>query len=864
MNNQEPISIIPDSNLRQGLLLFFFMLIMLLLRIVPIHHLVFTNWPGLEGNFVNFAADDAVYQMRLIHNTIQHFPHRIFFDPFAYFPLGTQIHFGPFFTLIIALAALILGLGHPSAELINIVGAYAPPIMGTLALIPTYFIARKIFNPTAAIFTAFILALLPGEFFQRSALGFTDNHVAEVLFSTTATAFLVYALAFARNFNFANKNWREILFSKPLIHAYLAGLFFGIYVLCWAPSLFFAAIFLGFFLVQLICDHWQNKEPTYLLYLAAPLYLIPALMSLPYALANLHFYFVYYSLTQPVFLLLMLAGIVVSFWLSKLLKISQSRNIFYPLALCSLLLLFILFAQIFLPTIYSYLNNGFNLLFHPSTDFRTIAEIRPGIFDANGKLTITFLWNNIFWTTRFGSLAFLVLMYRIIRYKIPGEVLLGVWTFVILMATFSELRFVYYLAINAAILSGYFIYLVLNWLLSFNPEKYFFFLIKKYAIILFTLFFALVISAPILTLALTNNLPSGPHTTKEWYEALIWLRTNTPDPQGKPIQSNFDYAKGLYKLPASSQEHFQYPASAYGVMAWWDYGHQITYIAHRIPNANPFQQGVTEEHKTGAAYFFTTQDEATAIQNLNAMGTKYILINNDMAINFFNAIKSWAQDQNDWQKFVKFERLAPLLKNQAFAIDSPKFTNSMLSKLYYQDCNNLGHFRLVYESAGKYLILAQSLNTKLAQQNSNQPIAIMLDNIDQAINVYKAAQRNFWFNKEKNIFIYAARPPVKTIKIFEKVKGATITGTAPSGTKVTLDLKLITKFKRIFTYTVATTAQNNQFAITVAYPTEKMQGQDYSYDITPLGKYQLTIAGKVQEIAVPEKAIMNGETLTIY
>ena len=38
---------------------------------------------------------------------------------------------------------------------------------------------------------------------------------------------------------------------------------------------------------------------------------------------------------------------------------------------------------------------------------------------------------------------------------------------------------------------------------------------------------------------------------------------------------------------------FTYPNSSYGVMSWWDYGHMITYIAQRIPNANPFQAGVS-------------------------------------------------------------------------------------------------------------------------------------------------------------------------------------------------------------------------------------------------------------------------------
>ena len=51
-----------------------------------------------------------------------------------------------------------------------------------------------------------------------------------------------------------------------------------------------------------------------------------------------------------------------------------------------------------------------------------------------------------------------------------------------------------------------------------------------------------------------------------------------------------DTGVDYYKI--YNRDTFSYPAQAYGVMSWWDYGHMITYIAKRIPNANPFQSGV--------------------------------------------------------------------------------------------------------------------------------------------------------------------------------------------------------------------------------------------------------------------------------
>lgn len=856
------LSIVPESNSRQAILLLFFALIMLLTRIVPVYSLVFTNWPGPDGNFVNFAADDAVYQMRLVHNAIQHFPHRIFFDPFTYFPHGSQIHFGPFFTLIIAFFALVAGLGHPSAHLVNIIGAYTPAVMGALCLLPMYFLTRKLFNSTTAIFAAFVLALLPGEFFQRSALGFTDNHVAEVLFSTTVCAYLIYFLDAIQNYSWQNQSWKNILSSKPLLFAYGAGIFFGAFLLTWVPALLFGAIFLAYFIVQLLINHFHNQDSRYLLYFAIPFYGIPILMLLPYAIVNPSFALMYYSITQPVILLLMLSSTIISFGLAKVLHNSKIQPIFLPLGLIILAILSAIATKYLVPSVYNNLMVGVNLLFNVSNDFRTIAELRPGILDMAGKFSIQPLWQNLFWSVRFAAIALLVLLYRIFKYRKPGEIFLAIWTLVMLAATCSELRFIYYLAINAAILSGYFAYLAFTFLLHFSPQRKLIVLLQQLIVGGFALFFAIVSAAPILAILLDKKVQSGPHITQEWYTTLMWMRAHTPDPQGNPIQSNFDYTSGLYPIPKAN-EHYIYPSSAYGVATWWDFGHQITYIAHRIPNANPFQEGVIEENHAGVAPFFTTTSEVEAVKNLDSTGARYIMINSEIATAFFSNVAIWANDEKGWSNYVKFKNIAPNLENKLFVIDSPKFISSMLSRLYYYDCYALSHFRLIYESNDKYGLFTRTVNIKAANPQPQQFTAVLTQDYAKALDLYQRAPKTYWLDKNKTILVYAARPPVKNIKLFEKVNGATITGKAPSGQIVTVKLLLKTQYGRIFAYMQSVTAANNQFQITVPYPTEPMQGDGYQYDITPLGKYSLTVGNKSLSVDVPEKAVMDGENIKI-
>ena len=53
--------------------------------------------------------------MRLVDATVRHFPHRIWFDPYLVWPGGEWVNAGPFFDWVIAGAALLIGLGSPSA-----------------------------------------------------------------------------------------------------------------------------------------------------------------------------------------------------------------------------------------------------------------------------------------------------------------------------------------------------------------------------------------------------------------------------------------------------------------------------------------------------------------------------------------------------------------------------------------------------------------------------------------------------------------------------------------------------------------------------------------------------------------------------
>lgn len=826
---------------------------MLFIRIAPIYTKIFTDWPGDFGNFVNFAADDAVYHMRFVHNTLHHFPFRVFFDPFTHYPFGSYISFGPLFTLIVATASLIIGLGSPSPELINHVSAYIPPIMGALCLIPSYCITNKLFGKTTALLAAFILTFLPGEFLNRSSLGFVDHHIAEVLFSTTTCAFLIYALDTATN---------------RTINGLLAGITFGLFTLVWQGVAMFGVIFLLFFITQLIIDHCKNNNTNYLLRLVFLTYLPPVTMVLPYILMHPQFNFTLYPLYITLIMPAMITIFIICYlWHCMLLKADKKTKYWLISAIIIVSILLFFSVQKYLPQVYGFIAHGYKLLFCPNSSMRTVGEVQSAIFSYNGAFTTQKLWVILFWAMPLTIIGLGCLVFNIYEKQRPAEVLLLIWTLAITIATCAQVRFSCYLAINTAILAALGIYYCLDMISYAKPQRILFLRVQKICLVGFLSMCTLLIVDPILMLLLDNNVPFGHHVSRSWYNTLMWLKKHTPNPQGAIINKNFDYTKGYYPIPKNLNSPYHYPKSAYGIMAWWDVGHQITYIAEHIPSSNNHQQGILEKNNTaGSAMFFTATSEDHAIKNLDYMGSRYVIITNNTANALFQGVTIWANDTEDWfrpiNRQIKLNNKIYKLNNLPY--DSQKFLQSITNRLFYNDADGLQHFRLIHESEGDYLVTFNSI----ILEPSIKLISNMLSYKTYNLGLQTMQKINHIIaNKNGTIFAYSARPPVKDAKIFEKVKGAIIRGTVPNNitnnTPVNLLLKLKTKYNRIFTYTQTTKVINGKYQFVVAYPTTKMHGEGYSYDIQPIGNYRIKINNKISKVTVLEEDVMFGKVIKV-
>jgi oligosaccharyl transferase (archaeosortase A-associated) len=612
----------------------------LYIRIALPYDQIFVN------DWVWFRETDAYFYMRNIENLVHNFPHFNSFDPYILFPGGGAGLARPFYAWFIAGIIRLVTVGAPTLHTMESIAAYMPAILGTLTLIPVYFIGKELFNRWVGVISAGLVAILPGEFLHRSLLGFTDHHVAEVLFSTVCILFLILAIKRAREREISfghliNRDWSTI--TKPLIYTVLAAIFLGIYLLTWQGGLMFIFIIFAYLVIQFIVDHFRHKSNDYLCIIGTPLFLIAFLMLIP-VLSG--------SSRDTVYRVSLSIAVVVPIILSIVSRLIAGRAFkptYYLLTLLGLAGITLIALRVIDPGLFKYIVDQFNI-FNPGGASLTILEVQP--------LTAQIAWGNFTTSFFISFISFAMLIYLLIKEKSADITLFLVWSMIMLMAALGQRRFGYYYAINAALLTGYFSWKMLDLaglrkLLArpkevvetvrkfkkrekkarqkaksktfMQPRGVWVRVIVIGVVIFFAVFF------PNIPQARTLGSQQNYIMNEGWYSSCLWLKDNSPEPFGDP-----DFYYELY--PPRSE--FKYPETAYGVMSWWDYGYFIMQIAHRIPNANPTQSGATR-----AGQFFTAQNESSANDFADKFGSKYVMIDNAMVTGKFYAMVDWAEEE---------------------------------------------------------------------------------------------------------------------------------------------------------------------------------------------------------------------------
>ena len=618
----------------------------------------------LSNGFVKFTSNDAWYHMRTLNVLLENYPNRMFFNPMTNYPYGSYIHFGPLFDQMMAIISLVLGLGNPSAELVNTVGAYFPAVLGALTVIPVYYIGKYLGGHKAGILAAILIAFAPGQFLSRSLIGFTDHHVAESLFSTLFMMFFMLALISSKEKGLRFEdvfNKRFNVVKEPLLYSVMAGVMYSAYQLSWPGASLFELIVLAYAVLQYILDNFRNESSDYLGFTGIVTFLVSAVLILPFVHSDMGFSLYYYSWFHVVTALGAMAGFAALSFIEREFKRKQIKAYYYPLVIFGICVLGLIAAKVVSPSLYSLIISTPNTVFGIQTGGpSTIGEVASMFYSGN-TFTLSKAFSNFTATGFFASLfGMLILAANMFRKPRPQEVLVLVWSVFIFFAIYGQNRFAYYYSINVSVLSAYLGGLLLDKVKWNELDEKFKSTVKSpadipsifksvkveqvIAVLAIVIFLIYPVYGYAMQQAIGSNDPNGP-----WLEASMWLRSNTPDP-------GMDY-NAVYEAPKNG-ELFKYPDAAYGVMSWWDYGHWIEVIGHRMPNANPFQAGIggrrgsiNEENQPGAATFFTAQSEEEASSVLEAIdpapdkaGSRYIMSDARMATEIFGAMPAWTLD----------------------------------------------------------------------------------------------------------------------------------------------------------------------------------------------------------------------------
>ncbi|MDD4126313.1 MAG: oligosaccharyl transferase, archaeosortase A system-associated, partial [Methanomicrobium sp.] len=610
-------------------LLVIFTLFALWVRMIPSEGLVTSAGVDLLGN-------DPWYNLRLIEVMVSDSLQYPWFDPMTYYPFGTDNFWGPLYPLIGAVMCLIAGASTRTD--IMYVASWLPALMGALMVPLMYLVGSKVSDWKCGIAAALFTAVVAGQYVYRSLFGFVDHHIAEVLFGALFCFVFLYYLSYVREHpvNFKSVDTLKV----PALIAVLCGIAYVLGLANMPTMVLFALIAAIYTGLQFIWDRLKGNSTEYLVLLNIITFAVAILGFLVIGIHHSGMSMARYSLGHVFAYSAIIVATLALYGLEKGLK--EKPFSYYIGALTGLIIAGVLFMVYFVPEFFSFFISGLSSFFGYSTTLTTIQEANHWEFEG--------AWQAFNYGLILLVLGFIVAAWKFIKESRQTYLFIIVWSLVTLYSTTIQIRYEYYLAANIALLGAVFVAWAVEYgikdILKFigvdlsekavlaeassagsaksgkKPEKKKVSPTKTPANSLNALAAVLGIVLAVLFVYSSAEVCIGTADamkysgmTPDWQESLEWMGGNTPD-------TGIDYYK-VY-----NRDTYANPEESYGVMTWWDYGHWITFVAKRAPNANPFQEGVAGPD--GSAAFFIQQDESKSNAILDYLNTRYVITDIEM------------------------------------------------------------------------------------------------------------------------------------------------------------------------------------------------------------------------------------------
>ncbi|WP_255192183.1 oligosaccharyl transferase, archaeosortase A system-associated [Natronobeatus ordinarius] len=857
------------------------------------------------------AAVDSWYHWRTVQWTAENYPYTMPYDVWTGFPDGRYVgQFGTLFDQLIVTAAMIVGLGDPSTETLYTVSLLAVPVMAALVAIPVFYMGRRLGGTIGGIVSVVVLALAPGTFLYRSTVGQLQHHVAEVLFMAIAVLAMMVALRVAEQKRpiyelLVDGDWDTL--QKPALYSVLAGFALTLYIWVWPPGVVLIGIFGAFFAVQLCIDYVRGVSPDHVAFVGAVSLGLTAI-STAILIEEPGTSVTSFGYLQPVSAALVAIGCVFMAWFARQWDGLDVDRRYYPGAIAGLIFVAFGAMAIVLPDFFStFVSNlqGRVLPIGERGADLTIAEAQPPpnypqhVFDEFGAAFYTMVVGLLFLGAR-----------SVIGREHRAEyTLIAVWTLFLISMSMTQIRFAYYLVLAVAVVNAVFIADGIR-LLNVSGSVHSIRNLETYQIIALVMV-VMLLFAPLLPPIAAGNTawdraemtgPSGDAMT--WEEANEWLQGNTPEPGawgGADNASELEYY-GVYEYPEDG--NYEYPVGAYGVMSWWDYGHLVTVQGERIPHSNPFQQNARP-----SSAFLTAQDEARAELILDAIAAgesptdestaelesivadaddsheeiRYVMIDHEMAGGKFNAITQWTGPEYD--SYIEQRPYVIQGQEQPLWVSSDDYYDTTLASLYLDDATGMEHYRLVHEN-DDYAIVGAMAEPGTQIPRPQYSLALREYGLESTWGNETMYWQQQLAQAEANGDIYQELGTpiwqgevVSTVKTFERVEGATLTGSLEDlegdvdleGAAVTARAQFETEPGRTFVYEQDGVVEDGTFELTVSYATNDELGPEDGYTASsveapePYAVIVTTEDGEqyVAEIEVPETAVVDGETVDV-
>jgi oligosaccharyl transferase (archaeosortase A-associated) len=865
----------------------FFMALALVLRAIPAF---FTS----DNGFLYTYDTDSWYTLRQIEVMVNNFPLYNWFDPMTAFPDGKVIDWGPLYPFIAALLSLVTGSTTHSG--IIYASGWVGPLMAAV-MIPVMFLLGKVLaSEKVGIIAAALVSVISIQYFSFSSYGWVDHHIAEVLFSTLFFLSYIYALVYLKSHPVDRNDQKSFIF--PVFLSFLTGTLYFLGLLVSTTVILVLIIIAIYTFVQIVLDYFSEHQSGYLLIQNIGMLGISIIFLFLFGIKQPGVSLNQYSMGMIYVSAVLIGETVLLYSISF---ISRKRKWLFIGSLIVLAILGLFLIQN-VPLLQRVFDQASGLLFGFSVYSISIIETLPWTFTAAWEnfnialilMTGGFLILGHTMIRKRTNESMFLFVWSVVMLLLTIRFQRFVYFFTVNVVILAAICIAEPFSWKDNIIINY---LKTAFLRSFkgsisptgvennlskkpvpkkekknipkrtdrNPVQYSDRLKDLAVISILILTIGLFVTSIYADIQIGVRTPDR-EISQDWIESLEWLQENTP-------LTGIDYYK-QYDI-----QGFSYPSQSYGVMAVWDAGHWITFFSHRIPITNPFQDNLAGPK--GAAAFFLSANESKADTILEDFGGKYVITDSNMAVDSFTNLVPWQGRSVDISPYIKWF-VKPDATDSSRLLKVHRFDNDYFETMVVRLHNFDGSMslpetvdyvqydvRLVPapgETAGdvngyarvitneKSLDVSNGLTGQqiikesagLALRNYANLFSDMPDKPVQKVTALSHYRLIFESPENASVTMFPESTPVtlpgiKSVKIFEFVRGAQIRGEG------IIEVPILTNTGRVFMYR----QESSQGLFTVPYSTE-----GNPYEVRATGPYHIT--GTSQYFNVSEADVVQG------